>query len=103
MARTCNVIIIVLDAAKPLTHKRIIEKELEGFGIRLNKQPPNIGKLKKKGRCISGHNLYLLVFKVKPKGGVSITKMVDCDIDDDTVKIIKNKEKIIQILNFLIR
>jgi hypothetical protein len=33
---------IVLDCLKPLTHKRIIERELEGFGIRLNKKPPNI-------------------------------------------------------------
>jgi small GTP-binding protein len=35
-ARTCNLILIVLDAAKPMTHKRIMEAELEGFGIRLN-------------------------------------------------------------------
>jgi len=42
VARTCNLVIIVLDATKPIQHKRIIEKELEGFGIRLNKQPPNI-------------------------------------------------------------
>ena len=32
-ARTCGVIVIVLDALKPLTHKRLIEHELEGFGI----------------------------------------------------------------------
>ena len=36
-ARTCNLIIIVLDVSRPLTHKRLIEKELEGFGIRLNR------------------------------------------------------------------
>lgn len=41
-ARTCDVILIVLDASKPMTHKRIIERELEGFGIRLNRTPPNI-------------------------------------------------------------
>jgi hypothetical protein len=33
-ARACNVILIVLDAIKPITHKCLIEKELEGFGIR---------------------------------------------------------------------
>jgi hypothetical protein len=27
---------------KPLFHKRKIEYELEGFGIRLNKKPPDI-------------------------------------------------------------
>jgi len=55
VARTCNLILIVLDAGKPMTHKTIIEKELEGFGIRLNKKPPNI------------------VFKKKDKGGINIT------------------------------
>lgn len=49
MARTCNLILIVLDAGKPMTHKRIIENELEGFGIRLNKKKPDI-ILKKKER-----------------------------------------------------
>jgi len=34
VARTCSLIFIVLDVLKPLDHKRIIERELEGFGIR---------------------------------------------------------------------
>ena len=55
VARTCNLILIVLDAAKPMTHKRIIEKELEGFGIRLNQEPPQI------------------IIKKKDKGGINIT------------------------------
>jgi len=55
VARTCNLIMIVLDAAKPMTHKRLIEKELEGFGIRLNQEPPNI------------------IFKPKKSGGIAIT------------------------------
>jgi hypothetical protein len=37
----------VLDCLKPLTHKKLIEHELEGFGIRLNKQPPKINFKKK--------------------------------------------------------
>jgi len=41
-ARTSNLIMIVLDVLKPITHKLLIEKELEGFGIRLNKQPPKL-------------------------------------------------------------
>jgi len=52
-AMTCNAIMIVLDASKPMTHKNIIEKELEGFGIRLNKQPPDIS------------------FKRRAKGGIT--------------------------------
>jgi len=47
VARTCNLIFIVLDVLKPLNDKRIIEVELEGFGIRLNKKPPNITVKKK--------------------------------------------------------
>ena len=34
VARTCSLIFIVLDVLKPLQHKKIIEKELEGFGMR---------------------------------------------------------------------
>jgi small GTP-binding protein len=41
-ARTCNLILIVLDSAKPLTHKKLIEAELFNFGIRINQEPPNV-------------------------------------------------------------
>eukprot|EP01026_Neomeris_dumetosa_P008337 TRINITY_DN1265_c1_g1_i10.p1 TRINITY_DN1265_c1_g1~~TRINITY_DN1265_c1_g1_i10.p1 ORF type:complete len:370 (-),score=59.67 TRINITY_DN1265_c1_g1_i10:187-1296(-) len=54
-ARTCNLILIVLDSLKPITHKKLIEYELEGFGMRLNKSPPEI------------------TFKKKDKGGISLT------------------------------
>lgn len=37
-ARTCNLILIVLDAGKPVTHKKIIEQELFSFGIRINQE-----------------------------------------------------------------
>ena len=46
-ARTCNMILIVLDAAKPVTHKKIIEAELHSFGIRINQKPPQIKFIKK--------------------------------------------------------
>merc|ERR1712037_280163 len=39
VARTCHLIFLCLDVLKPLGHKAIIEHELEGFGIRLNKKP----------------------------------------------------------------
>lgn len=58
VARTCSLIFIVLDVLKPLQHKKIIQRELEGFGIRLNKQPPNIG------------------FRKKDKGGVNLQCLV---------------------------
>ena len=34
VARTCSVILLVLAADKPITHKQKIEYELEGFGMR---------------------------------------------------------------------
>lgn len=64
MARTCNLILIVLDVLKPLGHKKIIENELEGFGIRLNSKPPNIG------------------FKKKDKGGINLTATVSVEGDN---------------------
>jgi len=71
VARTCSCILLVLDVCKPLTHKLIIERELEGFGIRLNKQPPNIDVQK------------------KDRGGISISSTVPLThLDEDTVKTI---------------
>ena len=58
VARTCSLIFIVLDVLKPLQHKRLLERELEGFGIRLNKTPPNIS------------------FKRKDKGGINLAFQV---------------------------
>jgi len=46
-ARTCNLILIVLDASKPVVHKKIIEQELYSFGIRINQKPPDIKLVKR--------------------------------------------------------
>ena len=61
-----SIYILVLDVLKPLQHKRLIEKELEGFGIRLNKDPPQIG------------------FRKKEKGGINLQVLCqqsELDID----------------------
>ena len=58
VARTAHLIFIVLDVLKPLGHKKILENEMEGFGIMMNKQPPNI------------------IFKKKDKGGINLQTMV---------------------------
>ena len=42
VARTADLVIIMLDATKPEVHRPLLEKELETVGIRLNKQKPNI-------------------------------------------------------------
>ncbi len=77
VARTCNLIFIVLDVLKPLNEKKIIEGELESFGIRLNKKPPAINVRKKE------------------KGGISITNTVPLtNVDQEEIKAILSEFKI---------
>ena len=45
-----------------MTHRKIIEYELEGFGIRLNKKPPNI------------------LIKKKETGGINIVKSMGLEL-----------------------
>lgn len=66
----------MLDVNKPLTDKRVIEAELEGFGIRINKEPPNIS------------------FKKKDKG-LNITSTVPLThIDHDEIKAVMGEYRI---------
>lgn len=76
VAKTCHLIFIVLDVNKPLTDKKVIEAELEGFGIRINKEPPNI------------------VFKKKDKGGISITNTVPLTHIEPEVGIIERRGRV---------
>ena len=77
VARTCNLIFIVLDVGKPLADKRILESELEGFGIRLNKKPPNV------------------IVKKKDKGGLAITNTVPLTkLDHDEIKAVMSEYRI---------
>ncbi|KAJ8086490.1 GTP-binding protein rbg1 [Marasmius tenuissimus] len=77
LARTCNLIFIVLDVLKPLGDKKIIEGELEGFGIRLNKKPPAI------------------IVRKKERGGIAITNTVPLtNIDHDEIKAILSEYRI---------
>ncbi|KAF8339096.1 developmentally regulated GTP binding protein 1 [Cantharellus anzutake] len=77
VARTCNLIFIVLDVQKPLGDKAVIEAELEGFGIRLNKKPPAI------------------TVKKKDKGGINITNTVALTkIDTEEVKAVLSEYRI---------
>lgn len=77
VARTCSLIFIILDVLKPLQHKRILEKELEGFGIRLNKTPPNIS------------------YKRKDKGGINLTCAVpQSSLSLDSVRSILSEYRV---------
>ena len=42
VARTADVVLMMVDAAKGEVQRRLLEKELESVGIRLNQRPPNI-------------------------------------------------------------
>jgi len=77
VGRTCNLIFIVLDVNKPLHHKEVIERELEGFGLRINKEKPNI------------------VFRKKDKGGIAVTSTVPLTkLDHDEVRAVMNEYRI---------
>ena len=70
---------VVLDAEKPLIHKRIIESELEGVGIRLNRNKPDIEiKVSHKG------------------GGLMINRTINSDVrmTDETITNIAKEYKL---------
>jgi small GTP-binding protein len=78
VARTCSCLIIVLDAMKPLQHKVIIDKELEGVGIRLNQTPPAI------------------TVKKKDRGGLNLsTSCKLTHMDEDSIAAILKEYKIV--------
>jgi ribosome-interacting GTPase 1 len=68
---------------KPLGDKAVIENELEGFGIRLNKKPPNIVSdghnpaiVAKRSRKLMSHLQHQQLIKKKDKGGIAISNTV---------------------------
>lgn len=66
----------MLDVLKPLGDKAIIEQELEGFGIRLNKKPPAIS------------------IKKKDKGGIAITNTQPLtNLDQEGIKAVLQEYK----------
>ena len=58
MAKSADLILMVLDASKSDAHRAILTRELEAVGIRLNRAPPQI------------------YFKRKKTGGVSFSSTV---------------------------
>lgn len=53
VARTADLVLMMLDAGKPDVHRDLLEAELESVGIRLNKRKPNIYFKQKKGGGLS--------------------------------------------------
>ena len=49
----------MLDVLKPLKDLAILTNELEGFGIRLNKQPPKITVKKRESGGVSAYKVFM--------------------------------------------
>jgi len=103
-ALSCSLILIVLDVMKPIFQKRKIEYELEGFGIRLNKQPPSIAfKRKDKGGIalsmapgyeLKGCDEETLVSILKEYRILNATMRINCNAtSDDVIDVIEGNRK----------
>uniref|UniRef100_A0A8C7T807 Developmentally regulated GTP binding protein 2 n=1 Tax=Oncorhynchus mykiss TaxID=8022 RepID=A0A8C7T807_ONCMY len=57
VARTADVVIMMLDATKGDVQRKLLEKELESVGIRLNRSKPNIYFKPKKGGGLSYNSM----------------------------------------------
>eukprot|EP00117_Sycon_ciliatum_P045359 scpid71279/ scgid32613/ Developmentally-regulated GTP-binding protein 2 len=77
VARTADLILMMLDATKGEVQRELLTKELEAVGIRLNRRKPNI------------------YFKPKKGGGLSITSTVPLThLNDKLINLILHEYKI---------
>ena len=53
VCKSADLLLMVLDAVKPHSHREILTRELNAVGIRLNREPPKIYLKKKKTGGIS--------------------------------------------------
>lgn len=70
VARTSDLVLMMLDASKAEIQKQLLTNELESVGIRLNQRPPNI------------------TIKVKKTGGVTLNAM--CELTHLDTKLVRN-------------
>lgn len=110
VARTCNLILIVLDATRPAMHKKIIESELEGFGIRLNKKPPKITiRRKEKGGIDIIENVKqtklnqeTIITIMKEYKCINADIMFNCDADlDDVIDVLEGNRRYVPCIYIL--
>ncbi len=77
VARTADLILIMLDATKGHIQRKLLEDELEAVGIRLNKQPPNI------------------YYRPRPTGGLAFTATCKLThMDEKMVRTILQEYKV---------
>ncbi|GFH07323.1 OBG-type G domain-containing protein, partial [Haematococcus lacustris] len=65
VCKSADLLLMVLDATKPWTHRDILTRELESVGMRLNKSPPNV------------------YFRKRKTGGLSINSTIQLTQLDD--------------------
>ncbi|KAF9198538.1 Developmentally-regulated GTP-binding protein 2 [Haplosporangium sp. Z 27] len=70
VARTADLVMIMLDATKSVTQRELLEAELEAVGIRLNTRKPNV------------------YFKIKTGGGISFNAI--CKLTTLTEKMVQH-------------
>jgi small GTP-binding protein len=77
-AKSCDIILMVLDPTKDDNQQEMLTKELEAIGIRVNKKPPDIS------------------YKVTKGGGVKFNSTVPLtkDLDEETVRTVLHQYKI---------
>ena len=77
VCKSADLLLMVLDATKPWTHREILTRELESVGMRLNRDPPNI------------------YFKKRRTGGLSINSTLQLtNLDDKLIARILAEYKI---------
>ncbi|CAD7946829.1 unnamed protein product [Amoebophrya sp. A120] len=81
VAMTCSLILVVLDSSKPWSIRQKIEKELYGFGMRLNKARPNITIVK------------------GDKGGITVNVKQGCELIDTDIETVAQIAKEYRIIN----
>lgn len=102
VARTADLVLMMLDATKPYVHRQLLEKELESVGIRLNKPKPNIyfkvffvSFSLNASRKNYIFNREFLFIQVKKGGGLSFNSTCPLTkIDEKMVQMILHEYKI---------
>ena len=97
VARTADLVLMILDATKKDVHRQLLEAELDSVGIRLNQRPPNIYfKARMTADCsnIQFDNVPLCA-QVKTAGGIKFNSTVTLSrIDEKLVQMILHEYKI---------
>lgn len=96
VARTADLVLMMLDATKQDIQRHLLEKELESVGIRLNKRKPNIYfKVIILKYYLNSSLMHVYVFQIKKGGGLAFNATCPLTrIDEKLVQVILHEYKI---------